>query len=326
MDDIQLSIISKSSELPQMECKNFFHSIELFKIAERASRHTPYMVIAHNKANEVVAHILALVRWHRSWLPPYLYRQGRIYGEGEYTENCTNKEEVFGMMLQQITSIFKRKLALYVEFSDLNQKMFGYKHFRYNKYFPIRWQEIHNSLDDTLPELRLSTKTIKQIAYAEKLGVMTREIQSKEELHEFYKHLKSHFRSKIRRFIPTEELFAELYQNQHTKIFITLYKNKLIGGCTCVYSKGNAYLWYLASKRKTYYHLHPDTITVWNAIQYAHSNKCNNFYFLDAGLPLKKSRFRDFILCFGGTPVTKYRWFRFSIPWINRFLSWLYRE
>ncbi|MCI6550209.1 MAG: GNAT family N-acetyltransferase, partial [Prevotella sp.] len=32
------------------------------------------------------------------------------------------------------------------------------------------------------------------------------------------------------------------------------------------------------------------------------------------------------ILSFGGKPVAKYRWFRFSIGWINRILTWIYKE
>ena len=325
MSGIQVRIISKGSQLPPMECQRFFHSVELFRIAERTPGHSPYMVVAENDRGEVVAHLLALVRWNISWFPPYLYTQGRIYGEGEYLDEI-NKEEIFGMMLRQITKLFKRRLALYTEFSDISQKMFGYKHFRECGYFPINWQEIHNSLHSKSPVQRLNGKAAKHLLQAKRNGVVAREVQNTAEIHQFYSLLKEHFRMKVRRFIPPESLFHELYRNPHAKKFITLYKKKVIGGCACVYSKKNASLWYLASKRKTYRHLHPDTATVWCAIEHAYTHHYEHVYFLDAGLPFKKSRFRDFILSFGGKPVTKYRWFRISIPWLNKFFSWLYRE
>jgi hypothetical protein len=47
---------------------------------------------------------------------------------------------------------------------------------------------------------------------------------------------------------------------------------------------------------------------------------------MDVGLPFKKNRYRDFILSFGGKEVGTYRWFRFSIPWMNKLVGWFYRE
>ena len=48
--------------------------------------------------------------------------------------------------------------------------------------------------------------------------------------------------------------------------------------------------------------------------------------FLDVGLPFKNNSFREFILRFGGKEQSTYRWFRFSIKWVNRLLKWIYRE
>lgn len=74
-------------------------------------------------------------------------------------------------------------------------------------------------------------------------------------------------------------------KSHNAKIFLTTYGGKNIGGCACVYSEGNAYLCYLAAKRKTYSMLHPDTMVVWNAIQYAYEHNYNHIYFMDVGLP-----------------------------------------
>ena len=102
------------------------------------------MVVAEENG-VVVAHLLATLRRRGSLIPPYLFTQGRIYGEGEYSPDI-NKEEVFKLMLSAITQKLKHKLCLNIEFSDLSQKMFGYKHFKQEGYFPVHWMEVHNSL------------------------------------------------------------------------------------------------------------------------------------------------------------------------------------
>lgn len=308
-----------------MVCNNYFHSLELFYIIEKTPRQIPYMVVAEDPNGKVRAHMLAVIRYRSSLFPPYLYAQGRCYGEGEYDDGIDH-EQVFGLMLKAITRKFKRKLCFYIEFSDIRQKMFGYKSFRQNGYFPVQWQEIHNSLHSKSPEERITSKMARKIRKSYRAGVITREVANEAEVHDFYKMLNGFYRMKMRRLIPPETQMTELFRSDHAKIFITEYHGKVIGGCSCVYSEGNAYLWYLASKRKSYSRLHPNLMTVWNAIKYAHEHNYAHIYFLDAGLPFRANPFRDFILSFGGKPVAKYRWFRFSIGWINRILTWIYKE
>ena len=103
MQNIRVSIISNSKELPQMTCNNFFHSVELFGIIERSSAQSPYMAVATTDEGIVVAHMLATIRRRGSLMPPYLFTQGRIHGEGDYEPTCIDKEKVFGMMLKAIT-------------------------------------------------------------------------------------------------------------------------------------------------------------------------------------------------------------------------------
>lgn len=325
MEGLIVKIYTKSSELPQMEEHNFFQSSELFRVAEESSGNTPLMAVAFNENGAIIGHLLATVRRRGSWLPPYLYTHARIYSEGEYAEGV-NKQQVFAELLSHITRRLKRKMCLYIEFSDISKKMFGYKHFRANGYFPVHWQEIHNSLHSRAPIERLSKKNIKRIQKAKAAGVETHEVTTKEEVHQFYQLLHGFYRMKLRRYISSEQHFSRIYESDNARIFLTTYKNKVIGGCLCIYSNGNAYLWYLASKRKSYPKLHPNTMTVWHAIQYAYEHNYAHIFFMDVGLPWKRNPFRNFILSFGGKPVSSYRWFRFNIGWINRILKWIYKE
>lgn len=325
MNDIKVSIYAHSKDLPPLNGANFFHSPELFRIIEDTQDERPYMAVATDKDGRTLGHMLAIIRRRGSLMPPYFFTQGRIYGEGSYEEDV-DKETVFGCLLHELTRKFRRKLCLYAEFSDISQKMFGYRYFRKENYFPVHWQEVHNSLHSMDPWLRLSPKMRQRIERGYQNGVETMEATTPEESKAFYKLLNGFYRMKMRRIIPKEKHFHGLMHSSNAKIFLTTYRHKVIGGCACVYSEGNAYLWYLASRRKTYLQLHPDVMTVWQAIKYAYDNNYSHIYFLDVGLPFKRNPFRDFILSFGGKPVAKFRWFVVSVPWVNKLLSWWYSE
>ena len=307
-----------------MDSRNFFHSPELFRICEKTSGQTPYMVVAEQDG-VVVAHLLATLRRRGSLIPPYLFTQGRIYGEGEYNANV-NKEEVFKLMLSAITQKLKRKLCMNIELSDLSQKMFGYKHFKKEGYFPVHWMEVHNSLHSMPPEDRLDEKMSERISRIIEQEVEFKQVEDYEQFRKFYKMFNQFPSLKIRRYLPPSKQFWELGQGDNCRLFATIWRGKVIGGCVCIYSNNNAYLWYLASKRKSHPLLYPATATVWGAISDAYERKFKHIFFMDVGLPFKKSHYRDFILKFGGKEVSSYRWFRFTLGWLNHLMRLVYKE
>lgn len=310
-----------------MTCNNFFHSEELFLVTADVPATHVYMIVAYNEREEVEAHLLVTIYRRTMWFPPFIYTVGRIYGEGDYErDDNPDREQIFGMMLEAARRKTARNIFFFLEVSDLRQKMFGYRYFRRCGFYPVQWQEVHNSLHNKRPEERISPRLLERINHIYAMGVETREAQNQEEVTGFYKMLHGFYRMKLRRFIPPQRQFEKLYETDNAKIFITVYKKRIIGGCACIYSEGNAYMWYLASKRKTFTLLKPDTLTVWNAICYAHEHNYAHIFFMDVGLPWKKNPFRNFILSFGGKPIGMYRWFRFNNPLLNRLLTWIYKE
>ena len=283
------------------------------------------MVVCTDETGAVVSQLLAIVRYRTSFLPPFFFMHCRILGEGDYTESDHRRDELFGEMIQTITRRLNRTI-LYIEVSNLTQKMFGYRQFRQQGYFPVHWMSIHNSLHSRLPEERISEKMKHRIDNAYAKGVTTGEVNSEEDLKAFTKLLHSHHWLKPKRYIPDDQFFREVMKTDSARLFVTKYHNHVIGCAACVYSQNNAYLWYAAFRRKTYLPMHPDTMTIWHCIKYAHSHGYEHINFLDVGLPFRKNRFREFILSFGGKPVSTLRWFRCSIRWINSLLSWIYRD
>ena len=322
---VKIQIITRSKDLPKLPECSFFHSPMLFRTIEKTPGMMPYMVVAADEDGKPLAHMLAMLRRRGSWIPPFLFSQGRVYGEGHY-EDTDHQEELFALMLEAITRQFHRRLCLYVEFSDISKKMFGYRSFRKNGYFPISWMEIHNSLHSKQPELRVDEKLLDQIHHAYEAGVDTHEARDENEIRGFYRILKSYYRFRWQRYVPDVQMFLQLKDFDDCKIYVTEYKNKIIGGSVIAFSKPNTYLWFEASRKKRYPLLRPHLVTVWNAIKSSYDLQKEHIFFLHVGLPLSRSKYRDFILRFGGKPVSTYRWFHFTFKWINQLLSWIYRE
>ena len=216
--------------------------------------------------------------------------------------------------------------VLYIEVSNLSQKMFGYRQFREQGFFPVRWMSIHNSLHSRRPEERISERMKKRIDAAYERGLTTQEVQTDEQFEAFMRLLHHHHWLKPKRYIPDEQFFRGIQAGGHGRLYVTCYKGHVVGCSAVAYSGENAYLWYSAFRRKSYAIVHPDLLTIWHAISDSHRLGCQHIFFLDVGLPFRKNPFRDFILSFGGKPVSTYRWFSCSIRWVNALLSWIYRD
>ena len=325
MKGIQTTIYTKLEKLPEVREENFFHSRLLFDISARTPRMKPYMTVCTDETGRTISQLLAIVRYRTSLLPPFFFMHCRILGEGEYAESDYRREELFGEMLKAITQRLN-KTVLYIEVSNLEQKMFGYRYFRQQSYFPVHWMSIHNSLHSRTPEDRISEKMQKRIDTTYARGVTTSEVDGEDDFKAFTKLLRKHHWLKPKRYIPDNQFFREAMKTDACRLFVTKYHQHVIGCAACVYSQGNAYLWYAAFRRKTWLPMHPDTMTIWHCIKYAHSHGYEHINFMDVGLPFRKNLFREFILSFGGKPVSTLRWFRCSIRWVNALLSWVYRD
>ncbi len=319
------TIYRKSKELPDLGGNNFFHSSELFKILEQTPRQKPYMVVVTDESGRVVSHLLGCLRIRTFIFPPFLLIHCHVLGEGEYAESSYSKEELLNEMLESLIHTISN-FALYIEVSHISQKMLGYKQFRQHGFYPIHWMSVHNSLHSHSPEERITEKLQRRIDASHEKGVKTEIVSSEEAFKAFTKLLRRHNILKPKRYLPDDIFFRQFIHNENGRLFVTKYREKVIGCSACVYTQDNCYLWYHAFRRKTYHHLHPDIITIWDTMKDAYDRGYQHMCFMDVGLPFSKNPFREFILKFGGKEQSTYRWFRFSIKWINKLLAWIYRE
>ena len=327
MNGLKTTIYLKVEDLPTLDDANFFHSTRLFQMTRETPRQKPYMVVVTNAEGEVLSHMLGIVRF-RTFLFPLLVHC-RVLGEGVYYKESgarsQERDQLFGLMLEALTKALSNRTS-YLEVSNLSQKMTGYKQLKQQHFFPVHWMSIHNSLHSHAPEERIGERLQKRIDNARLKGVTTNEVQTEDDFKAFSKLLRKHYLWKPRRYIPDDQFFRNIMSSEDGRLFVTKYRQRVIGCAAIVYSEGNAYLWYSTFRRKSFIHVHPDVMTIWDAMQDCYQRGCDHMCFMDVGLPFQKNPFREFILRFGGKEQSTFRWFRFGIRWINQILSWLYRE
>lgn len=328
---LKLTTYHRGSEIPELPGKNTFHSKELFLIYEATPGYKPVFIVA-TEEDKPVARLLAGIRTNKKLFPPSIVRRCEVYGTGEYllsdAVGVDTKEAIFGEMLEHLTTEVLRD-SFMIEFRNLDNALFGYKHFRANGYFPINWLRVRNSLHSLqTDEARISPSRIRQIKKGLKNGAKVEEARSVEEIQEFSHMLYKIYSSHIRKHFPHIDFFHHmqdrLMRSDQAKIFIVRYKDKIIGGSACIYSEENAYLWFSGGMRKTYASQYPGILAVWMALKDAYERGYQHLEFMDVGLPFKKHGYRDFVLRFGGKQSSTRRWFRFRWTWLNNLFTKIY--
>ena len=327
---LKLTTYRAGNDIPPLPGNDTFHSTALFHIYEATPGYAPILIVA-SLEGKPVAKLLATIRSSVRLFPPALIKRCEVFGTGEYFAEGIDREAIFSDMLQRLTDEALRK-AFLIEFRNLPDARFGYRCFRVNRYFPISWMRVRNSLHNVAhAEDRFSPSRIRQIKKGLKNGAEVREARNAEEVERFAHMLHHIYSWKIRRHFPSREFFHQLIKHsinndeQQNRIFIVLHKHKIIGGSACVYSGDNAYLWFSGGMRKTHALLYPGVLAVWKALADAKERGYRHLEFIDVGLPFQKHSYREFVLRFGGKQISTRRWFRFRWKWLNWVLNWIYR-
>ncbi|WP_315358326.1 GNAT family N-acetyltransferase [Prevotella nigrescens] len=325
--EVKTSIITRSKDLPELCKGTFFHSRDLFCMLEQIPRLKPCMVVATDENGETIGQILAQIRVKRRILGINFTRRARVYSEGCYQDGIDNTEKgkLFDAMTDALVHHLLRHRCYHIELSDISKKMFGYRTLRKHGFVPIPWIQVHHSLHSRAPEERASEKVLQRVKRALENGFETRSAMDKAEIHQLYRLIKRYYILRKQRYIPHEELFQQIGNSAFGHVYVTLYKGRMVGGSVVVDSGRDSMLWFDAAMEKRYILYHPHTLTVWYAIKEAHRRKQDHIHILNLGLPFSRSKYRDFILSFGGKPVSSYRWFRFSNSLMRRFMFWYYQ-
>ena len=325
---LQVTIYRRKSPPPDLPGTDLFHSSGLFRLYASTPGYSPLLAVARGEGGAVVGKLLGVVRRSVRLTPPAFIRRCEVYGTGEYFCPAGERESVFACLLSALTAEASRRSFL-IEFRNLDDAKFGYRLFRQQKYFPVNWLRVRNSLHGTLPpEKRFSASRLRQIRKGLQNGAEVRETHDPAEIQAFARMLHRVYSFKVRRHFPSLRFFRELEhwltEGERSRIFIVTYRGRIIGGSVCVYSGSTAYLWFSGGMRKTYLRQYPGILAVWHALVDARQRGYRHLEYMDVGLPFHRHGYREFVLRFGGRQTSTRRWFRLRWGWLNRLLSWLY--
>jgi len=331
---LKLSSYYRGSHVPDLPGCDTFHSNTLFHIFEGTPGCNP-ILLTISEDGVVLGKMLGVVQRIVRILPFYIIRRCVSYGTGEYFCPDSQREEIFNIMLQELTRYANRLDCFVIEVRNLPTPLTGYASFKQSYYFPVNWLRVRNKLSkDNLPvEQSFSNSRRRQVRKAIKNGAETAIAQTSAEIKEFALMLKRNYQSKIRKHFPAIEFFQEIQQGnvsldknewQRFKIFIVKYQQKIIGGCVCIYSGDTAFVWFSGGMNKTHLRQYPSVMAIWKALTDAKASSYRYLEFMDVGTPFRKHGYRDFVLRFGGEQISTRRWFRFRWKWLNKLCQKLY--
>lgn len=207
---IRLTIYKKSQDIPPLPGSNVFHSTEFFQILEKTPGYTPSLMVAFQGKNPV-AKMLFITRRNSRLL--YFTSKTYSYGTGEYFDPKTDRELIFNEMLSYFTYLYKEKSFL-LEFRNLEEPLFGYRYFRQNQYFPVRWLRVRNSIHHNTLEKWMSPSRKRQIARGLKNGAVMETADTKEAVDGFSQCSRTTIHQRYTGTCPTSASSTHCWKNQ----------------------------------------------------------------------------------------------------------------
>lgn len=327
---MRIEIFTKSSELPELISGPALHSAFMFRTIESSRMGKPYMLVAYGDDGKETGHLLVVKQRSIRLMPPVLSFWFSIQGEGAYRDGFKERETVFAMFLEKIFGIFDFHHT-YIEVQNLEDSRFAYSTLRSHLFVPIKDRRIYISLHSKDPRERLSRACKAHIRKAESSGVTFRRAASDKEINEALLLMRNFYRTKTRKRLPCRKTLFNMLQNSdgtlsdEAKLFVVLYKGKIIGSSICLYEKERALLAYSCGLRKSYPFQYPGIMAIWAAISDAHKQGYAHFEFLEVrGVSKLRKSFLNAIGNFGGKETSPLRWYHFKWNWLNKFLRWIY--
>ncbi len=316
-----------SDQLPDWPTKEILYGKDIFRVYEQTPGYTPILIVAC-EGDTSLARLLAVTRRGRGVMD-YLIRRCEVFGTGEYyTDVPAEREELFQAMLTHLTSIAFRNSWM-ITFRNLEDPLFGYKCFRNNQYFAIKWMRVLNSLYPDKSLMRdASPSRRRQIRRGVKSEAIVRQADTADEVQAFSAMLKRSYSWKVRRHFPHTRFFHHFHEilcpQGKGAIYIVLYEGRIIGGSVILYSGENAYLIFSGGMNKSYKKQCPGVLSVWKCMNEAAAQHCEKMEYIDAGLPFRSHGLREFALRFGAKTQSSRRWFRLRWGWMNKLLMRIY--
>lgn len=313
--------------LPSLETQHLFHSAAMFDLYEGISHYQPLMVVAFEGEKPIATMFAVIMRMNRI-LRGKVFRRCYVSRIPAFFDESHPHDEVFAALMDKLIEEVEPK-AMYIEYRNMGDPIFGYKTFRKHRFYSIKWMNVRNSLQrrrDIWNQLFGARKN--QVHKAKRKGVVIEELTSESALPAIYKLIEKGNPWKMsKRFPPYsyfENFFHAFIQQNKGKIFLAKHHDKIIGGIILALHDKMVYSLYYWGKTKSHKTFYPNVFAIHHAMRWAEKNNYLFFDFMDAGYLHEKAGRPRFLLQFGGKQSATRRWYRINRSWLNFFANKIY--
>jgi hypothetical protein len=316
-------------ELPPLEDVNFFHYASSFDWYDKIPAYTPFMLVAFDADSKPVAAMFAVIARINRLFKGALFKRCFVSQQPAFFKKNASQIEVFHQLISHLVREVENKV-LFIRYENLDNAIFGYKGFRENRFYSVKWIGVRNSLQRKRKVWsQLSASRKNQVNKAIKKGLVVEEFTSKDGLSEIYELIRKTYIKKITHQFPAYKYFENFYYHYikrgKGKVLLTRYHGKIIGGIVLgLEKKKTAYCLYYWGKSKRYKLLYPTVFTIYSAMRIAEKEGFSHFDFMDTGFLNENAGRTRFLLQFGGKQRATRQWYRFNWRLINFFANKLY--
>lgn len=316
-------------DLPTLEEMNFFHTPSSFDWYGNTAGYRPLMLVVFDREDKPVAAMFAVMMRINRFLRGKLFTRCFITQQPAFFNKDLSQIEIFDILIKQLVKEVRNR-AFFIRYENLSNAIFGYKGFRENGFYSIKWINIKNSLQRKRKIWdQLSKSRKNQINKAIKKGVVMEEFTSEDKLPEIYKLIKDTNNKKILRRFPPYQYFKNFFchyiKKDKGKILLARYQGKIIGGVILGFEgKETVYCLYYWGKSKRYKLLYPTIFILFQAMRFSEENGFSYFDFMDVGFLNRNTGRTRFLLQFGGKQKATRRWYRFNWSLLNFFANRIY--
>lgn len=276
---------------------HFFQSPEFLEFIEPVKGYRPVLLIAVNEAGDVEGSLLGAFQSDGGKVKSYLSRRLIVWGGPLGNESAARR------LLEALKKTAAGK-AIYIEFRNYFdtaplQNAFAESGFTFKPHLNFLV-----TLDsEAAVNKRMSSNRRRQVRSSMAAGATVSEPQTEEEMLELYRLLERLYNEKVKKPLPSFELFRKFWTSPNGKTFVVKYQDKVVGGSAGPVYRGRIiYQWYVCGDN-THKGIHASVLATWAQIEYGLSNGYQIFDFMGAGKPEEEYGVREFKARFGGEEV-----------------------
>ena len=323
---VKVKIIDNIIDFPQFEAQNVFQTVEWMRLFEGEDDTRVVLFTVYRGCELLMVQPIVIQRFVK-WLPWRLGAYAVAWHEPWRAECIADEEAVdaFKLMHEEIEK-YCRKRALYIEYRHFSQcsiynaqpTILSFREKCTMKYKVLPWYNIYRDFEageDVAEKMKRDKR--RQLKQSFEAGVEVVFEPTEEHIVEWYGLLKRLY-WRIHRPLPSLDVFLRLNKSGIGKVFVVVYKDRVVSGTAILYKLGNSqtttinsqlfYDWYRASVEERIEGIYPSVVSTWQSLQLVSDMGGGIFDFMGAGHRYKKYGVRDFKLEFGGTLTPEYRY------------------